>query len=258
MIRTRIEEDSIFIVTMDRPPANAIDQAMSDGLDDAFTRFTDDAALRVCIVTGAGERFFSAGWDLKEVAAGRDDESRFGRGGYMGLTERWDLNKPVIAAANGITAGGGFELALACDMIVAVADARFMLPEATHGLVAEGGGVLRLPRLLPEKLAMEMLLTGRAAHAEELFRHGLINRIVAREALMESALELARAVLRAAPTSVEATKEIVRTTSHLSLCDAYTLMRSGELPAYARMRASPNRREGPRAFAEKRPPQWQP
>lgn len=258
MIHTRVEDDSILVVTMDRPPANAIDQAMSRGLDEAFTRFEEDATLRICIVAGAGDRFFSAGWDLKEVAAGRDDEGYFGRGGYMGLTERWNLNKPVIAAVNGIAAGGGFELALACDMIVAAENARFMLPEATHGLVAEGGGVLRLPRLLPEKLAMEMLLTGRAADAAELLRHGAINRVAAREALMDSAMELARAILRAAPTSVEATKEIVRRTSHLSLRDGYALMRSGELPAYLRMRASPNRAEGPRAFAEKRQPKWEP
>lgn len=258
MIRTTVEADAIWVITMDRPPANAIDQEMSDGLDVAFTRFETDPALRVCIVTGAGDRFFSAGWDLKEVAAGRDDESGFGSGGYMGLTERWSLAKPVIAAVNGTAAGGGFELALACDLVVATEASRFVLPEVRHGMVAEGGGAIRLPRCLPPMLAMELLLTGRPADAAELHRHGLVNRIAPRPELMHTACDLARQIAAAAPTSVAATKEIVRRTSHLSERDAYAVMRGGTLPAYARMRSSPNRVEGPKAFTEKRRPRWTP
>ena len=256
MIRTKVVEERIFVITMDRPPANAIDQVMSDGLDAAFTRFETDPSLLVCIITGGGERFFSAGWDLKEVAAGRDDENGFGSGGYMGLTERWGLVKPVIAAVNGTAGGGGFELALACDLVVAAEGARFVLPEVRHGLVAEGGGAIRAPRRLPPMLAMELLLTGRPATSDELHRHGFVNRVVPAGQVLEVALELARAICAAAPTSVAATKEIVQRTSHLPVREAYAEMRHGDLPAYRRMRASPNRVEGPRAFIEKRPPRW--
>ncbi|MBC9206986.1 enoyl-CoA hydratase/isomerase family protein [Roseomonas aerophila] len=256
MIRTEVVEGTILVITMDRAPANAIDQGMSDGLDAAFSRFERETALLACVVTGSGERFFSAGWDLKEFVAGRDDESRFGSGGYMGLTERWDLVKPVIAAVNGTAAGGGFELALACDLVVAAEGARFILPEVRHGLVAEGGGAIRAPRRLPPMLAMELLLTGRPALAEELHRHGFVNRVVPPAQVLDAALELARAICAAAPTSIAATKEIVRRTAHLSVRDAYAEMRGGMLPAYRRMRDSANRTEGPRAFTEKRPPRW--
>jgi crotonobetainyl-CoA hydratase len=256
MIRAEVVDGAILVITMDRPPANAIDQRMSDGLDTAFTRFEQDDALLTCIITGGGERFFSAGWDLKEVVAGRGDENGFGSGGYMGLTERWGLMKPVIAAVNGTAAGGGFELALACDLVVAVEGARFILPEVRHGLVAEGGGAIRAPRRLPPMLAMELLLTGRPALAEELHRHGFVNRVVPAGQVLDAALDLARAICAAAPTSVAATKEIVQRTAHLSVRDAYAEMRGGALPAYRRMRESPNRTEGPRAFAEKRPPRW--
>ena len=254
MIHTDIIEDAILLITMDRPPANAIDQAMNDGLDDAFNRFEDDDALRTCIVTGAGERFFSAGWDLQEIAS---DRGSFGRGGAMGLTERWSLGKPVISAVNGTAIGGGFELALACDLVVAVEGARFLLPEVQNGLVAEGG-VIRAARLLPPMLAMELLLTGRPAVAEELQHHGFINRVVPGDELIEAALDLARQVRAAAPTAVAATKEILARTGPLSVREAYAAMRSGALPAYERMRASPNRLEGLRALVEKRPPRWVP
>ncbi|MBE9606343.1 enoyl-CoA hydratase/isomerase family protein [Acetobacteraceae bacterium H6797] len=256
MIHTEVVDTRILVITMDRPPANAIDQVMSDGLDAAFTRYEHDPELWACIVTGAGERFFSAGWDLKEVVAGRDDENGFGSGGYMGLTERWGLVKPVIAAVNGTAAGGGFELALACDLVVAAEGARFVLPEVRNGLVAEGGGAIRAPRRLPPMIAMELLLTGRPATAEELHRYGYVNRVVPAGQVLENALDLARQICAAAPTSVAATKEIVSRTAHLTEREAYAMMRGGEMPAYARMRASPNRVEGPRAFVEKRPPRW--
>jgi crotonobetainyl-CoA hydratase len=256
VIRTEVVEGAILVVTMDRPPANAIDQMMSDGLDAAFTYFEEDGALLACIVTGGGERFFSAGWDLKAVASGQGNEGGFGSGGYMGLTERWGLVKPVIAAVNGTAGGGGFEMALACDLVVAAEGAHFVLPEVRHGLVAEGGGAIRAPRRLPPMLAMELLLTGRPATAEELHHHGFVNRVVPRAAVLDAALDLARTICAAAPTAVAATKEVVRRTGHLSVREAYEAMRGGGLPAYNRMRASLNRVEGPRAFAEKRAPRW--
>ena len=258
MIHADIIEDGILLITMDRPPANAVDQAMSDGLDAAFNRFEDDDALLVCIITGGGDRFFSAGWDLQEGTSGRSDDSRFGRGGAMGLTERWSLVKPVISAVNGTAIGAGFELALASDLVVAAAGARFMLPEVQNGLVAEGGGVMRAARRLPPMLAMELLLTGRPAVAEELQHYGFINRVVPGDEVMAAALDLARQIRAAAPTAVAATKEIVDRTSHLSVREAYEAMRGGALPAYERMRASPNRLEGLRAIVEKRPPRWMP
>jgi len=252
-------EGGLLVIEIDRPPANAVDGATSRALDRAFLRLRDDPALRVAIVTGAGPRFFSAGWDLKAVAAGTEveDAAHFGSGGFMGLTERFDLAKPVIAAVNGIAAGGGAELALACDLVLAVPAAEFALPEVRRGLIAEAGGVLRAVRRLPWAVAMEMLLTGRRFAAEEMRHHGLVNRIVAPEALMEEARALAREVMRGAPRAVEASKEVAAATLHLALPEAYARMRDGSLAAYAAMRASPDRSEGPRAFAARRAPVWE-
>ena len=193
-------------VTIDRPKANAIDAATSRELGEAFVGFRDDPGLRVAIVTGAGDRFFSAGWDLKAAAAG-DDEG-YGPGGFAGLTELFDLDKPVIAAINGWAAGGGLELALACDLIVASTTAQLSLPEVTRGLVPDAGGVLRLPKRMPRALAMEMLLTGRAIDADEAARWGLVNRVAQPEALMDEARALAERILEAAPLAVQAVKAI--------------------------------------------------
>ncbi|MGZ8620944.1 MAG: enoyl-CoA hydratase-related protein, partial [Actinomycetota bacterium] len=156
-------QDGILELTIDRPPANAIDSATSRDLGEAFVAYRDDPSLRVAVLTGAGDRFFSAGWDLKAAAAG--DSEDYGVGGFAGLTERFDLDKPVVAAVNGWAAGGGFELALACDLIIASRDARLALPEVTRGLVPDAGGMLRLPKRIPRALAMEMMLTGRAVES---------------------------------------------------------------------------------------------
>src|SRR5262245_34408513 len=192
----RIERrDSVLELTIDRPKANAIDSATSRRMGEAFAAFRDDPELRVAIVTGAGDRFFSAGWDLKALAAGEpSDPDAFGPGGLGGLTELFDLDKPVVAAVNGYAAGGGFEVALACDLIVAAAGARFSLPEVKLGLVADSGGIFRLPRRIPEALARELLLTGRAMDADEAARWGLVNRVVEPQRLMDAARELAAEV----------------------------------------------------------------
>ncbi len=152
-------------LTIDRPKANAIDSATSRAMGEAFAELRDDPELRVAIVTGAGERFFSAGWDLKAYAAGDPDD--FGSGGLAGLTELFDLDKPVIAAVNGYAAGGGFELVLSCDLVLAVPGARFSLPEVKLGFIPDSGGIFRLPRRMPHPLAMEMLLTGEPIDAAE-------------------------------------------------------------------------------------------
>jgi crotonobetainyl-CoA hydratase len=251
----RVERrDSTLEVTIDRPKANAIDSATSRELGDAFIGFRDDPELLVAIVTGAGERFFSAGWDLKAAAAG--DPEDFGSGGFAGLTELFDLEKPVIAAVNGYAAGGGFELALACDLALASATAEFSLPEVNRGFVPDAGGVLRLPKRVPRPLAMELLLTGRALGAEEAARWGLVNRVVDAERLMPEARGLADLIASGAPLAIRAVKAIVAATEELPVEQGYESMRTGRIPAYDRVLSSEDAEEGPRAFAEKRDAVW--
>ena len=251
----RTERDgAVVVITIDRSKANAIDAATSRELGDAFVGFRDDPALRVAIVTGAGDRFFSAGWDLKAAAAGEEED--FGAGGFAGLSELFDLEKPVIAAVNGLAAGGGFELALACDLIVAVREAELFLPEVNLGFVPDAGGVLRLPRRLPRAIAMEMLLTGRRMTAEEAARWGLVNRVVDTGGALDAARELADRIVEAAPLAVRAVKAVVAATECLPAEEAYARLRDGSVEAYGRMLRSEDADEGPRAFAEGRPPVW--
>ena len=255
MSDVRVESrEGILELTIDRPKANAIDAATSRALGEAFIGFRDDPELSVAIVTGAGERFFSAGWDLKAAAAG--DPEDYGDGGFAGLTELFDLEKPVIAAVNGWAAGGGFELALACDLIVAAEGARFALPEVTRGLVADAGGMLRLPKRLPRAVAMEMLLTGRPMDAAEGLERGLVNRVVEPGELAAAARELAESIIAAAPLAVRAVKATVLATEELSVEDGYAAMRDGSIPALDRAGDSEDAEEGPRAFAEGRDPVW--
>jgi len=247
----------VLEVVLDRPKANAIDAQTSIAMGEAFIAFRDDPDLRVAIITGGGERFFSAGWDLKAAAEGEAVDADFGPGGFAGVTELFDLDKPVIAAVNGYAAGGGFELALACDLIVAADHAAFFLPEATLGIIPDSGGVLRLPRRLPRALALEMLFTGRRMDADEAQSWGLVNAVVPGDELMERSRELAEQVAASAPLALRAIKEVVGATETLPIEEAYRVMRSGELPVYKQMLSSEDAEEGPRAFAEKRTPQWQ-
>lgn len=247
-------EGGILELTVDRPPANAIDSRTSRELGEHFGAFAGDDGLRVAIVTGAGERFFSAGWDLKAAAAG--DPEDFGPGGFAGLTEMFDLDKPVIAAVNGYAAGGGFELALACDLVVAAAGARFSLPEVNRGFVADAGGVLRLPKRLPRAIAMEILLTGEPIDAERAARLGLVNRVVGPAELLPTARGLAARIEAAAPLAVRAVKAIVEATAHLPVRDGYRRLRDGSIAALARVEGSADAAEGPLAFAEGRDPAW--
>jgi crotonobetainyl-CoA hydratase len=254
-VRTEVVGD-VLVVTLDRPTANAIDVATSHALYDAFARLEDDPSLRVGIVTGAGDRFFSAGWDLKAAAAGESVDADHGPGGFAGLTELFGRSKPVIAAVNGLALGGGLELALAADLMVVADHAELALPEVRVGVVADSGGLLRLPRRLPEAVARELLLTGRRMTAEEATRSGLANRVVPAANLRAAALDLAGQITAGAPLAVAAIQEVLAATAGLDLRDAFARMRSGDLPAYTRMLASEDAVEGPRAFAEKRPPQW--
>jgi crotonobetainyl-CoA hydratase len=245
----------VWEISLDRPKANAIDPATSRALCAAFTAFRDCDSARVAILTAAGERFFSAGWDLKEAAASGSGGDH-GPGGFAGLTELFDLDKPVIAAVNGLAVGGGFELALACDMIVAASHAEFFLPEATIGVIPDAGGILRLPRRIPRALAVEMMLTARRLPAAEAARLGLVNAVVPAAELPAAARALAERVLASAPLSVRAIKAVMAATEALSVEEGYALLRSGRIAAYERMHRSTDYFEGARAFAEKRAPVW--
>lgn len=248
--------DGVLVVTLDRPKANAVDVATSHALYAAFDRLRRDDGLRVAVLTGARERFFCAGWDLAAAAAGEAIDADHGPGGFGGLTELFDLGKPVIAAVNGLALGGGFELVLAADLVVAADHAELGLPEATLGMVPDSGGVLRLPKRLPRPVAMELLLTGRRMTSGEALRWGLVNAVVPADRLLEEALALAARVRAAAPLAVTAIQEVVAATEALDVEAGFRLLRGGRLPAYRAMLASDDAAEGPRAFAEKRPPCW--
>jgi crotonobetainyl-CoA hydratase len=254
-VQARVE-GQVLVVTLDRPKANAIDVTTSRALYAAFSRLRSDPELRVGILTAAGDRFFSAGWDLKAAAAGEGIEADHGPGGFAGITEFFDIGKPVIAAVNGLAFGGGFELVLAADLVVAAEHAEFALTEVTLGLVADAGGLLRLPARLPRAIAVEYLLTGRRFTAAEAARWGLVNRVVPAAELMAAARELAGAICAAAPWAVAAALEILQRTEGSSLRDGYAVLRSGTLPAYRAMLESEDAQEGARAFAERRKPRW--
>ncbi len=245
----------VLEVTLDRPKANAIDSATSRQMGELFAGFRDDPELRVAILTGAGERFFSAGWDLGAAAEGETFESDFGVGGFGGISQLHDLNKPVIAAVNGMAVGGGFELALAADLIVAAEHAQFFLPETHVGVMPDSGSI-RLPKRLPYHIAMEMLLTGRRMDAAEAARWGLVNAVAPLEGLMDEARRLAQAIIKGAPLSIAAVKEVVRAGAALGIEEGYALLAGRKLPAYNAMLDSEDAVEGPRAFAEKRDPIW--
>jgi crotonobetainyl-CoA hydratase len=246
----------VLLVTLDRPKANAVDAPTSQLLYRAFVQLRDDPKLRVGIITGAGPRFFCAGWDLKAAVGGEAVDADGGPGGFAGLTEFHDIGKPVIAAVNGLALGGGFELALAADLIVASDAAEFGLPEVRLGILPDAGGVLRVPARIPRAIALELLLTGRRLSAGEAERWGLVNRVVSPADVLATALELADQIIAAAPLAVAAVLEVVRETAGLGTAEAFTKLRSG-LPAYALALASEDAKEGPQAFVDGRPPRWQ-
>jgi crotonobetainyl-CoA hydratase len=243
-------------LTLDRPPANAIDVNASRALYAAVKAFEDDSELRVAIVTGGGERFFSAGCDLKAASEGGGAPEDHGPGGFAGITEYFGRRKPIIAAVNGMAVGGGFELALACDLVVAAERAEFFLPEVRIGIIPDAGGILRLPQRLPRALANRLLFTGDRLPAQEAARLGLINEVVPDADLLEAAAALAGRISEAAPLALRAARAVLEATQTLSVEEGYALMRSGQLKEYDEMLASEDALEGPRAFAEKREPRW--
>ena len=254
IIRTR-REGGILEVTLDRPKANAIDLATSRLMGETFRAFRDDPDARVAIVTGAGDRFFSAGWDLKAAAGGDAVDGDYGVGGFGGIQELPDLNKPLIAAVNGMAVGGGFELALSCDLILASTTARFGLPEINAGTIADAASI-KLPRRMPYHVAMELLLTGRFMDADEAGRWGLVNEVVAPDALLDRAWELARRLAAGPPLVFAAIKEVVRESEALRAQDALSRVMKRQFRAVDRLYGSEDLVEGARAFAEKRAPSW--
>lgn len=238
-------------ITLDRPQVlNAIDQAMHDALQNAFDRFEADASLRICIVTGTGDRAFCVGSDLSAGVP------TYPRNGYAGLTERFSIAKPLIAAVNGLCLGGGLEVALACDMIVAVDDARFGLPEPRVGAVALAGGLHRLARQIGLKRAMGAILTGKPFSAIEALQWGLINAAVPRAELAITVDRLCEEILQNAPLAVSASKETVM--RGLDECSVTAAMQAQKhYPAFdAWSLGKEDQQEGGRAFLEKRSPVW--
>jgi len=253
-IRTR-RDGAILEVTLDRPKANAIDLATSRIMGECFRDFRDDPDLRVAIVTAAGEKFFCPGWDLKAAAAGDAVDGDYGVGGFGGLQELRDLNKPVIAAVNGIACGGGLELALSADMILAADHATFALPEIRSGTVADAASI-KLPKRIPYHIAMELLLTGRWMDAAEAHRWGLVNEIVPAARLIDRAWELARLIASGPPLVYAAIKEIVRDAEDSKFQDAMNRITRRQLRTVDILYGSEDQKEGARAFAEKREPVW--
>lgn len=253
-IRTR-REGSILEVTLDRPKANAIDLLTSRRMGEVFAQFRDDTSLRVAIITGAGDKFFCPGWDLKAAAGGDAVDGDYGVGGFGGLQELRDLNKPVIAAVNGIACGGGLELALSADMILCADHASFALPEIRSGTVADAASV-KLPKRIPYHVAMELLLTGRWFTPDEAKGWGLVNEVVPAAQLMERSWELARLLASGPPLVYAAIKEIVRDAEDSKFQDAMNRITKRQLASVDTLYASEDQLEGARAFAEKRDPVW--
>ena len=253
-IKTRTK-GTILEVTLDRPKANAIDLETSRIMGDTFATFRDDPALRVAIITGSGEKFFSPGWDLKAAADGDAVDGNYGQGGFGGLQELRDLNKPVIAAVNGIACGGGLELALSADMIIAADHATFALPEIRSGTVADAASI-KLPKRIPYHIAMELLLTGRWFDAQEAHRWGLVNEILPAADLMDRAWDLARLLASGPPLVYAAIKEVVRDAEDSKFQDAMSRITQRKLRSIDVLYDSEDQLEGAKAFAEKRDPVW--
>jgi crotonobetainyl-CoA hydratase len=251
-IRTRTD-GPVLEVTIDRPKANAIDLAASRRLNEVFTSFRGDPALRVAIVTGAGDRFFSPGWDLKAATAGEQSDEDWGVGGFGGLNYPRNLDKPLIAAVNGIACGGGFEIVLGTDIIVMEEHARFALPEINVGVLADAG-TIKLRRRIPYHVAVEFLMTGRWMDAAEAKHWGLANHVVPKGQGLAKAREIAQQLADGPPLLFAAIKQLLRHTEMVAEHAAFEL--HDALDAVQKVIRSEDLKEGTRAFSEKRKPVW--
>ena len=253
-IKTAIRGD-VFEVTIDRPKANAVDLATSRIMGEIFADFRDDPNLRVAIITAAGDKFFCPGWDLKAAADGDEVDGDYGVGGFGGMQELPDLNKPIICAVNGICCGGGLEIALSTDIILAAKHATFALPEINSGTVADAASI-KLPKRIPYHIAMEMLMTGRWLDAQEAHRWGFVNEIVPAGKLMSRAREMADHIAAGPPLVMAAIKEIVRDAENSKFQDSLDRITGRILPTVDKLYGSEDLKEGFNAFAEKRDPVW--
>jgi len=249
-----VTNGALLEVTLDRPKANAIDLPTSRKLNDVFGRFRDDPALRVAIITGAGERFFCAGWDLKAAAGGERSDEDWGAGGFGGLNYPRNLDKPIIAAVNGIACGGGFEMVLGTDIIVMEEHATFGLPEINVGVLADAG-TIKLRRRIPYHVAVEFLMTGRFMDAREAKHWGLANHVVPRGSALARAREIAQQLLEGPPLLFPAIKQLLRHSEVVGEHEAFELHDS--LSRVQAVLRSEDLKEGARAFSEKRKPHWQ-
>jgi crotonobetainyl-CoA hydratase len=253
-LRTR-RVGAVLEVTLDRPPANAIDLATSRAMGRVFAGFRDDPGLRVAVLRTGGDRFFSAGWDLKAAAAGDPVDGDYGEGGFGGIQLLPGLNKPVIALVDGMAVGGGFELALSADLIYAADTASFALPEINAGTLADAA-TLRLPTRMPHHIAMELLLTGRWMDAAEAHRWGLVNEVHPVGKLADRVLEIAAQLAEGPPLVFAAIKEVQREGTRLTFAEAMRRVAAREFPAVAALYGSQDQLEGARAFAQRRRPVW--
>jgi crotonobetainyl-CoA hydratase len=248
-----VKDGSVLEITIDRPKANAIDLKASRRLNEAVTSFRDDPTLKVAIITGAGDRFFSPGWDLKAATAGEKSDEDWGAGGFGGLNYPRNLNKPVIAAVNGIACGGGFEVVLGTDIIVMEEHAKFALPEINVGVLADAG-TIKLPRRVPYHVAVEFLMTGRWMDAAEAKHWGLANHVVPKGEGMTKARAIARQLAEGPPLLFPAIKQLIRYSEMVPQDEAFALHDS--LDAVQKVVRSEDLKEGTRAFTEKRKPHW--
>ncbi|MDO6565272.1 enoyl-CoA hydratase-related protein [Amphritea sp. 1_MG-2023] len=245
----------ILEIVLDRPKGNAIDAKLSREMGQVFAEFRDDPELRVAILTGAGEKFFCGGWDLNAVADGEEYTGDFGEGGFGGFPEMDSLLKPVICAVNGYALGAGFEMLLRSDFIVAADNAQFWLPEAQLGVAPDIASFL-LPKMMSRVKAMEILLAGKRLTADDVAELGLVNSVVPQAELMDEARKLAQQIMKSAPLSVAAIKEVIRETEQLSFNECYRDLREGVWPEFSKMLASDDATEGAKAFQDRRDPAW--
>ncbi|MFT4635575.1 MAG: crotonobetainyl-CoA hydratase [Arenicella sp.] len=245
----------VIEVKLDRPKGNAIDLITSRILGETFRDFRDNDDLRVAIFTAAGDKFFCPGFDLKAAANGDDVDGDYGVGGFGGIQELPNLNKPIISAVNGICCGGGLEVALSTDIILAAEHATFALPEINSGTVADAA-TIKLPKRIPYHIAMEMLMTGRWLDAQEANRWGFVNEIVPAEKLNQRAWEMAELIAAGPPLVIAAIKEIARDAEDSNFQDCLNRVTTRQLKTVDTLYGSEDILEGFKAFDEKRNPVW--
>ena len=247
------KEGPILEVTIDRPKANAIDSKTSIILGDVFVDFRDNPDLRVAILTGAGEKFFSAGWDLKAVNEGEQADADYGIGGFGGLQELSDMNKPIIGAINGIACGGGLEIMISTDIILAAEHATFALPEINVGVIADAA-TIKLRRRIPYHVAVEFLMTGRWMDTKEAKHWGLINVIVPSKDLLNRAREIAKKIAAGPKLIYSSIKDVLRQTENVDEQPAFKVLRS--LESVNKVYRSKDLIEGATSFVKKSKPKW--